>query len=206
MRYSLVVAASCLFLIPASAPAQVYGDPNSLVDHWYRTYLGRAPDTGMSIWVNDLAQGAPADQVLASILGSDEYYQRAGATPAGYVTRLFNDFLNRPPNPADMNFWIGRMYTENRQLLALEFLDQNPAEWVGPNVPPESPGLVAPPVVTAPLLDPGIGWYGGWNRDWHRDWDGHHDIHDYRHPDVRNHVNAPHAVHPAAPARPPHKG
>ncbi len=117
----------------------------------------------------------------------------------GFITRLFNDILNRQPTPADLNFWIGRMYTENRQLLALEFLDQNPAEWVGPNVPPESPGLVAPTLVTPPLLAPGIGWYGGWNRDLHRDWDWHHDVHEYRHPDVRYHPGV--HYHASAPTR-----
>jgi hypothetical protein len=190
MRYFLFIATFFLLLTPSLAPAQVYGDPNSLVDHWYRTYLGRAPDTGMATWVNDLNQGVPADQVLAAIIGSDEYYRRAGLTPVGYITRLFNDILNRAPSPADLDFWTARMYTEDRPTVAREILDQSPGVWVGSNPEVSEPVLVTPPVV----VNPEFGWY----RDGHRDWNQHYDIHEYRRPDVHYHANVPQAPHPPA--------
>src|SRR5579862_7942657 len=114
LLFILALLAGCL--LPAFAPAQYYGgDPNALVDSWYRTYLGRAADSGMTYWVSQLVQGIPPDAVIAGILASDEYYTRAGGTPQGFVTLLFNDILKRPPSAGEVDFWVRRMYTESRQ-------------------------------------------------------------------------------------------
>jgi hypothetical protein len=184
-RLILVFAAGLLCLAPSVARAQVYGDPSSLVDYWYRTYLGRAPDAGMATWVVQLNQGVPADQVLSGILGSGEYYSRAGSTPQGYITRLHQDILRRPPSPAELDFWVRRMYIEDRQAIADEILTQNPGTWVGTSTAVTPPTTVTPPVV----VTPGIEWYRhrDWDRDRHWEWDRHHDIHEYRRPDIYYH-------------------
>jgi hypothetical protein len=44
----------------------------------YRDFLRRAADpAGVNVWVSDLQHGARHDDVLAAILGSDEYLSRA---------------------------------------------------------------------------------------------------------------------------------
>jgi uncharacterized protein DUF4214 len=181
MRRNLLFAtAALLFLAPATVNAQAYGDPSSLVDYWYRTYLGRPADSGLTFWVNHLQQGDPPDSVLAGILGSDEYYKRAGGTP---------DIVKRQPSPSEMDFWVRRQYTEDRQSVADEILTQNPGVWVGASPPVGVPA--PPPVIVNPgvIVTPGIDYYQhrDWDRDRHNNWDIHRDIHEYRRPPVQIH-------------------
>jgi hypothetical protein len=186
MRRLVLISATALFcLAPSAAPAQAYGDPNSLVDYWYRTYLGRPADSGITYWVNHLAQGDSPDSVLAGLLASDEYYKRAGGTPQGFITLLHRDIIKRDPSPAEMDFWVRRMYTEDRQGVADDILTQNPGVWVGAGPP------VAPTVTPGVIVTPGIQYnhYRDWDRDRRGDWDRHYDIHDYRRPD--NHFRPP---------------
>ena len=181
MRSTLLIATTFMCLTPVVARGQAYGDPNSLVDHWYRNYLGRAPDSGMTTWVNELVQGIPPDQVLSTILGGDEYYQRAGTTPEGFIARLYNDCLNRQPTASELDFWVRRMYTSDRGSIAHAILTQNPGVWVSPGAAVIAPVPLTPSVpYRPPVVTPGVEWH----RDWHSDWDRHHDIHDYRRPDV----------------------
>jgi len=189
MQRILISTVALLCLVPA-ARAQAYGDPNSLVDYWYRTYLGRAPDPAMAGWANALNQGTPADQVLAGILASNEFYSRAGSTPAGYINLLCTYLLQRQPTPSELNFWVRRMYTENRQAIAEALLTQNPGVWVGSSPAVNPPAVVTPPIV----VTPGVEWnrYHEWNRDRRSDWDRHHNIHEYRRPDINVHRNEHH--------------
>ncbi|HLJ96534.1 MAG TPA: DUF4214 domain-containing protein, partial [Gemmataceae bacterium] len=115
MRYLvLIYTVAFVWLTPSAVWAQVYGDPSSLVDYWYRTYLGRQADpSGLASWTAQLNQGTPADEVLATILGSPEFYTKAGSTPEGFITLLFMDILHRSPTPSELNFWVRRMYTED---------------------------------------------------------------------------------------------
>jgi hypothetical protein len=180
MRRLLLCTAALLYLSPA-AFGQAYGDPNSLVNYWYETFLGRAPDQGASPWVTQLSEGTPPDQVLSAILGSPEFYAKAGSTPEGFVTLLFQDALKRPPDPRELNFWVRQLYSEDRASVAESILTQNPGVWVGSDSGPP-PAVVNPGVPVAPLVvSPGVDW----DRDRHWDWDRHHDVHEYRRPDVR---------------------
>ena len=176
-RLLLIAAALVLGLAPSAAPAQVYGDASSLVNYWYRAYLGRDADASSYGWTNELNQGTPPDQVLAQILGSTEFYNRVGATPEGFITRLYANILQRSATPGEVDFWVRRMYTEDRTAIADEILTQNPGNWVG-----RSTAIPAtPPTVVVPIEGHR---YRDWERDRHGDWDRHHDIHEYRRPDV----------------------
>jgi hypothetical protein len=181
MRTLIVVAAvGFVGLAPSAAPAQTYGDPQSLVEYWYRTYLRREPDYSASVWVGTLQKGSPPDEVLAGILTSPEYYRIGGSTPAGFVTQLYSDLFGRRPTPRELNYWAGRIYTEeDRRTVAEEVLRQNPGVWVGSGAAVAPPATtVTPPVVVTPgIRSP---WYRNWERDRRWDWHRHHDIHDYR--------------------------
>jgi hypothetical protein len=193
MRLLFIAAAILMCLLPSTARAQIYGDPSSLVDYWYRTYLGRAPDaSGLATWTSDLNQGQSPDDVLATILGSDEYYARAGSTPEGYIRQLLHDILKREPTPSELDFWVRRMYLEDRKTIADEILTQNPGVWVGstnvttpPAVVTTPPVVVNPPVVVTPGID--WGWHRNWERDRRPDWHWHRDIHEYRRPEIHFH-------------------
>jgi hypothetical protein len=168
-RFVIVIGVAVMSLTP-SAPAQAPTDPTTLVDYWYRTYLGRTSttDAGAPTWVTLLQQGNTPDVVLAGILASDEYYSRSGRTPAGFVTTLFTDILKRPPTLAETNFWVSRLYTSTRQDVGLGVLTQNPGVWVGKVVVPERH------------------WEQDrdhWERDRRPDWDHHREVHDYRRPE-----------------------
>ena len=186
MRRIILIGAAAVVcvagLVPSAARAQVYGDQYSLIDYWYRTYLGRpgVGDTGMDYWVNHLRQGDSPDSVLAGILASDEYYKKAGYTPEGYIAQLFSDLLKRRPSPSELDFWVRRLYTEDRQGVADELLTQNPGVWVGAGT------AVIPPAKTTPniIVTPGIeGYrYRDWDRDRRGDWDRRREIYDYRRP------------------------
>jgi len=162
----------------------VYGDSNALVDSWYRTYLGRAPDPAMAGWVAQLNQGTPADRVLSSILGSDEYYLRAGSTPQGFITLLYSDILQRAPTAAEVNYWVGRMYTTDRPGIADALLTQNPGVWVSSTTVATPPPVVRPGVIVTPQPR--------WERDRHGDWARYHHIHDYHRPEVHGHWDGHH--------------
>ena len=54
-------------------------------------------------WASSLREGTPPVQVLATILGSDEYAIRAGATPDGFIRTLFFYLTGRPPTFVEQN-------------------------------------------------------------------------------------------------------
>jgi uncharacterized delta-60 repeat protein len=67
-----------------------------VVEGLYHTLLGRPADApGLSAFVNLLASGASVEQARALILGSEEYFQRAGGSDAGLVDALYRDVLGR---------------------------------------------------------------------------------------------------------------
>jgi PKD repeat protein len=74
----------------------------------YRQFLGRdAEPFGMTVWVGFLAAGGTCEQLKAHILGSPEYYVRAGGTTIGFVTALYGDALGRTPDPSELMNWAG---------------------------------------------------------------------------------------------------
>jgi len=93
-----------LFALPSSGQYSRYGghadrDAQRTVARWYERFLDREPDPYSATWVQALRRGQESEQVLSGILGSDEYYRRAGSTPAGFVRQLYLD-LTGQPDPA----------------------------------------------------------------------------------------------------------
>ncbi|MDA3040174.1 MAG: N-acetylmuramoyl-L-alanine amidase, partial [Actinomycetota bacterium] len=68
-----------------------------VVDQVYIDALGRAPDaSGRTYWVQRLRAGLRVQDMGAFFYGSAEYYRSAGSN-AGYVRRLYDALLQRPP-------------------------------------------------------------------------------------------------------------
>ena len=86
---------------------------SSIVTKLYTDTLGRSPDAAsLAKWVSWIRSGqfSPA-QVASLFYASDEYYAKAGGTPSLWVTSLYVKLLNRQPDAAGLQFWIG--YTNN---------------------------------------------------------------------------------------------
>jgi len=182
MRHLLILPALWLVGLPPAAPAQTYSDdPAATVDAWYRTYLGRPAydDPGSAGWVTQLYQGADPPSVLSGILGSDEYFNRSGNSMAGFIQNLYRQVRGRLPTASEQDFWLRRLYTQDRKGVAYEVLTQNPGS--GTAVTPPSTVVVVPERYQT--------WLRGHEREWarerelhHWDRDHHHGEHDYRRP------------------------
>jgi uncharacterized protein YkwD len=94
--------ATAASLIERSAEART-----RLVKEWYGTYLGRPASGGEEQgWVAVLVNGAAEEDVLARILGSQEYLNRAGGSDAALVQTLFQTFLHRKAGDAEVGVFL----------------------------------------------------------------------------------------------------
>jgi len=83
----------------------------NLVTSYYETFLGKAPDsTGLAYWVNALNDGASDQSVLASILGSAQFYSTFGkSTPNGFVIALYAMVLGAGSNSSGITYWVNAL-------------------------------------------------------------------------------------------------
>jgi hypothetical protein len=97
-----------------------------VVTDLYRDILGRAPDaSGLNFWSGEIcSQRRLARDVAALIYGSDEYYadpEQGGGSDGGYVDELYNDILQRTPDPGGRTYWIGQVQTTGPAAVAYRF-------------------------------------------------------------------------------------
>jgi PEP-CTERM motif-containing protein len=74
----------------------------TLVSGYYLQFLRRPADpVNLSGFTAALAGGATDEQVIATLVGSDEYFENeAGATNGGFLSRAYPDLLHRAADPA----------------------------------------------------------------------------------------------------------
>ena len=79
-----------------------------LVNEYYLSYLGRpAALSEREAWANAmLANTLTPEQVQASTLASQEFFNDAGDDNAVFVFRLFQDVLGRYPAPSELQYWV----------------------------------------------------------------------------------------------------
>ena len=76
----------------------------------YRQYLGRPADAdGLRHFTGQLLAGQGLDRVRVGLVGSDEYFARAGGTPAAFVRQLYRDALGRQADPDGLDHWTGHL-------------------------------------------------------------------------------------------------
>jgi hypothetical protein len=89
----------------------------SLVTHYYRAILRRAPDSGGHDFWQGQAASLQAQQasinetwfaMAMSFYGSAEYLA-FGRDDAGFVTDLYTTFFNRPPDSGGLGFWTSQL-------------------------------------------------------------------------------------------------
>jgi hypothetical protein len=140
MRRCTILAALGVFVATALASAQpnwfrpplrpAFPDrPEELVRTWYLRFLNREPDPGWIGWVNALRRGQAPERVLASILSSQEYFERSGRTPRGFIETLFRDLTGRRPTPRELSHWMRRLTFGSRADVAYELLMRFPQNW-----------------------------------------------------------------------------
>ncbi|MCU1371574.1 MAG: peptidase and in kexin sedolisin [Ilumatobacteraceae bacterium] len=72
------------------------------VDSRFEQILGRAPDpSGRTYWIGKLRTGLSETGLVNSITASNEFYNKAGATPTGFITRAHQVLVDRSPTPSE---------------------------------------------------------------------------------------------------------
>lgn len=91
----------------------MYGsDASAQVYRFYAAVFGREPDVnGHQVWTGLLATGArTAQQVVSGFTASPEFQATyAGLDAAQFVTRLYDNVLDRVPSTTDLDYWVGRI-------------------------------------------------------------------------------------------------
>jgi hypothetical protein len=103
-----------------------------VIKGWYVTYLGRAAQNGEELgWVSLMVAGQTEEQVLSTILSSQEYFNRAATLPGAvgggpsdqnFVIALYEQILNRAPSQPEIDGWVANLGKLGRKGVALAFL------------------------------------------------------------------------------------
>jgi hypothetical protein len=120
---------SSVYVAPSYGTTSQYSttpqfDANALVNAWYRHYLGRDMDAGAQGWIDHLQNGRDPTWVLSAILGSDEYYQRSGSTPRGFLDHLYQDVAGRRLSSSEVA--LQAFNSSARMGIAYDLLQRNP--------------------------------------------------------------------------------
>lgn len=89
----------------------------SLVSHYYRSILRRAPEpAGVTFWENEAARavnlGANVNEAwyaLAQTFFNSPEYKAFNRSNSAFLTDLYITFFNRQPDQAGFDFWLGQM-------------------------------------------------------------------------------------------------
>jgi hypothetical protein len=96
---------------------------DGIINQLYEQYLGRPADAGgLNYWLSVWAANNGPEQVQAGIIGSLEYFQTAGGTPQAWVTKLYQNILDRNPAPSEVAFWTNYIQTNSRGSVVLGFV------------------------------------------------------------------------------------
>jgi hypothetical protein len=105
-------------LLDSGVPAPVVAGELTHSTEWTRKrvraiyeLLGRKPDPGgLAHWTEAIRSGAaPVEEATALIVGSAEYYERAGGTDRQFVEALYRDILSRPADPGGLAYWTAQL-------------------------------------------------------------------------------------------------
>ena len=76
----------------------------------YVQLLGRQPGAvPLAQRTATVRGGGSLTDVVVALAGSDEAWQRAGGTDAGWVDQLYRSILGRPADPAAVEHWVGAL-------------------------------------------------------------------------------------------------
>jgi hypothetical protein len=74
-----------------------------VVDDVYRTFLQRTPDpSGQAFWAGRVQRGANPDEIRAQVIGSNEWWTKAGASPQSFGAALYQQVTRTPATSAQV--------------------------------------------------------------------------------------------------------
>ena len=103
---------------------------SGLINGSYTAFLGRpAESSGRGFWLGQMSAGMTIQQMEASFLSSQEFYDQSGGSAALWVQRLYGDVLGRTAAPSEVAYWVsviggpnGRYWASMGFLLSTERL------------------------------------------------------------------------------------
>jgi hypothetical protein len=92
-----------------------------LADIGYAVYLDRAADpAGRNFLVQGwMARRFTYQRMVATLVGSHEYFALAGSTNGGFVDRAFADILGSEPSTSARNYFVGVAASQGRARVAI---------------------------------------------------------------------------------------
>lgn len=91
-----------------------------IADIGYAIYLDRAADAaGRAYFVNGwMTRRFTYERLVASLVGSSEYFRLAGSTNAGFVDKAYADILGHEPSASARSYFIGVAASRGRSTVA----------------------------------------------------------------------------------------
>ncbi|WP_406697662.1 S8 family serine peptidase [Singulisphaera sp. Ch08] len=83
-------------------------------------------DNGIPSTVTLVPNGTSDLDLLAKILGTNDFYNSQGGTNAGFVTGLYRTLLRRDPEPAGLASWVGRLDAGQTRIQIIETFERTP--------------------------------------------------------------------------------
>lgn len=94
----------------------------AMVDRFYRSTLGRAPDAdGRAYWVQRIRSGQSPAEVAAHFFASEEYFRSTGGSADAWVRDLYRQLLGRTGDAEGVAHWVDRVRRSGREPVAVEF-------------------------------------------------------------------------------------
>jgi Domain of unknown function (DUF4214) len=78
----------------------------------YKAAFDRAPDeSGLGYWIDVLDDGGSLQLAASGFINSAEFQSLYGANPSDtlFLTKLYNNVLDRDPDEGGLNYWIGQL-------------------------------------------------------------------------------------------------
>ena len=95
----------------------------------YKAAFDRAPDeVGLGYWIEQLDNGGSLELAANGFLISDEFRSLYGTNPSDnlFVTKLYNNVLDRDPDQGGLNYWIGQLNNGmSRESALINFSESN---------------------------------------------------------------------------------
>jgi len=133
---AISLIAGSIATLPSTANAQLFnpafrqGIAQRQVISWFQAYLGRLPTANeLAVLSNQYMLTGNPLYVQSVILASNEFYMRAGGTPAGFITRLFVLTIGRAPTLQEMASLQNQVIYNGRLWFVQTYLSQIAGGW-----------------------------------------------------------------------------
>lgn len=120
----LLVALLISWVGPESVSAQT-ASQEAYIRTLYQAYFQRNPGVSeLSTWTSWFQRGSSTEDIHASFISSEEFYNRLNRDDDRWVTNVFRIVVGRNPTVPEFNYWKQRYFAlgRNRRNFGLEFL------------------------------------------------------------------------------------